>query len=533
MARIEDKPQNGFCPNCLDIPSLKINEQSPHLIKINCVCGYNESIEIKDYLQYLTNKKNVIVQNTSIKCKKHQNLDYKFFCKKCKKNVCQLCVDKFCFDHSLVNLDNIYENDAILNVKNKMKEVTNYLNGYYYDLKEKYIKELQKQINNIEKAYQDSLNQVKNIISLLELLLEKTIKNYKFFENIVNNSNFQFSKFQYTLKPIEMYSDCVSLIKFYNENKIFKEKKIVDLSKLSEFQIINKYRQFDGEYLYSINHPILLKNKKLLFIDSKIIIYDLFKNEVSNSFSKSNSLNITDVAQLSDNSFLASTLCGMVENWYIHDNTFKVLSTIEICNERITRICALFNQKMAVFTRDKLLFIDISANYEIKMSVDLTGGNELLQLKNKKVLISGISGFKVFNTDNYTKETYINFERGDIQWMAEVSNRIIVELNHMTKNIYILDYQYSVLKVITFEREFTAISPCADLGDGTFLIVLEKNLQRLGKIPLSIYRIDANTLSLDYIRKANNYVGYRRFMKIDENTLIGINFYDEIIVWKY
>ena len=179
MIRIEDKPQNGFCPNCLEIPSLRINEQSPYLIKINCVCGYNESIEIKDYLQYLTSKKNLIFQNTSIKCKKHQNIDYKFFCKECKKNVCQLCVDKFCFAHSLVNLDNIYENEAILNVKKKMKEVTNYLNGYYYDLKEKYINELQKQINNIEKAYQDSLNPVKNIISLLELLLEKTIKNLR------------------------------------------------------------------------------------------------------------------------------------------------------------------------------------------------------------------------------------------------------------------------------------------------------------------------------------------------------------------
>ena len=134
------KSLHSFCPSCDRIPYIEINTKEVYL---NCDhCQFNS---LNNYLQQVKDIKPSIVAQSNRK------------------------IDK---------------------LKEVIKLAHNHLTNYFSKIKSERINSLLNQIQLIESEYQKSYTDNKNVISLLEVLINNYSNQYgRMFNNILSNSN--------------------------------------------------------------------------------------------------------------------------------------------------------------------------------------------------------------------------------------------------------------------------------------------------------------------------------------------------------
>ena len=145
---------HSFCPSCDRIPYIEINTKEVYL---NCDhCQFNS---LNNYLQQVKDIKPSIVAQSNRK------------------------IDK---------------------LKEVIKLAHNHLTNYFSKIKSERITSLLNKIQLIESEYQKSYTDNKNVISLLEVLINNYSNQYgRMFNNILSNSNQSLEKWKYPNRGIE------------------------------------------------------------------------------------------------------------------------------------------------------------------------------------------------------------------------------------------------------------------------------------------------------------------------------------------
>ena len=187
------------CPRCLK-PSIILCHSD--YIKIECSCGCNDSLSLKQYSSFLKHQqKNEIVT----KCPKHINNKYMFYCLDCELHLCDLCkAEKAHQSHSIEPLKT--DLDVSL-IKKCINETKTRFTNYIINIKDNLIEILENPIRLVKKIAEDRVKKntqilefYSNLVSSYESIsnnfyLERNITNQKIFSTY--NSYIDLSLFSY------------------------------------------------------------------------------------------------------------------------------------------------------------------------------------------------------------------------------------------------------------------------------------------------------------------------------------------------
>ena len=222
--RVNIKKDKLVCPSCSLTPRFTFKDL---IFKSECLLNHkHESEKIENFLSDNINKIDYI-------CPEHE-LNYIYFCQKCKKNICIECYD----DH-----DN-HENELIIYTKiklkkkeledykslfeimNKYKEKFNKLNTNVIQLKE-LIGELNNFINIIYNKVNLFWNRFENQYLFNKSILDSYNINNINYNRIMNMKNFYFNKDEY-----EQFENSINLNKIKelleNINNLLSEKEEIN-----------------------------------------------------------------------------------------------------------------------------------------------------------------------------------------------------------------------------------------------------------------------------------------------------------------
>ena len=91
------KKYHFLCNSCHEVPKIKFIKKNK--IKYICECKASPRIlEIKDTFKFLHNVDEIEVDISKLKCRDHPEEKYIYYCEKCKKNICNKCIEN-CIDH--------------------------------------------------------------------------------------------------------------------------------------------------------------------------------------------------------------------------------------------------------------------------------------------------------------------------------------------------------------------------------------------------------------------------------------------------
>lgn len=120
----------------LSIPTFKINN---NILKVSCYCNRNEEftykLALKNLVDDIEEYRNL---NDYYRCSsiKHKNKKFKYFCKKCNRHLCKLCLQNTSYHkgHDLVILKDQYL--VTKELAQKINDKINKINNIDKDLKE-------------------------------------------------------------------------------------------------------------------------------------------------------------------------------------------------------------------------------------------------------------------------------------------------------------------------------------------------------------------------------------------------------------
>ena len=167
-----------FCSKCkIKVPAIYISVYPEVFINSRCQCNAIEMTDIKTYLLYVNNNydKDIIV-----KCIRHNNRNFEFYCRYCQKNLCYECKNEH-LNHTVINLNDYKSTVDVASINNKIKIAKQQIKSLLL---------IQEQQTNqaIKDAYRICIEKNKMIISLVEKILEKyNNNNYFYIQNIIEN----------------------------------------------------------------------------------------------------------------------------------------------------------------------------------------------------------------------------------------------------------------------------------------------------------------------------------------------------------
>ena len=261
-----ENKENFRCLKCHIIPSINLisnTEDNEIYIKTECSYNHSEIIQLNKYFSYRFNEINLRCKyckslNNTIKniyycencndyickhCQSHKNEhpkdhlniiklnkidnnciehDSQFigFCKKCRKNICFVCLKNSHFEH---------ENISFVDLQIKKSEIEEYFNqikiyeNFFENISNKknaIIKYLENYINKVNKTYEifKEKNQlgIKLFKEFLDLYVQSKEINFQLIENIKKLEFISFNK---------VFEDIDSFIEFLNNYFLFKTKK--------------------------------------------------------------------------------------------------------------------------------------------------------------------------------------------------------------------------------------------------------------------------------------------------------------------
>ena len=139
---------NFLCQKCFELPFIKLNYKLKDTIAIEC-----NNFKCKDNLNLdeFLNRNNAI-QNLckeKIQCEEHNNCFF-IYCNTCNKHLCKMCLDKHSKKHKFSQLK---QYNIIKKEKLEFNKIQQYYNETVLTLKDYMSQELEIQIRNLNKAY--------------------------------------------------------------------------------------------------------------------------------------------------------------------------------------------------------------------------------------------------------------------------------------------------------------------------------------------------------------------------------------------
>ena len=492
----------AICPKCSQFPLFQFKFERPIKIKIKCECGYNQILLLKKYLSLLSTHSCSSLHNQS--CSIH-NKEFKYYCNTCNTHVCSFCSKELTHQaHQLILLN---DNININFWKNKSKLAHLHLDNYCASLKNSITKELQRQINKINIAYDQFYTDNKNILSFVELLINSYSPKYPNFyteNNIINNTNINITEFNN--EESNQFCQIDNAIKYFKTYSI--------ISDIKECKYINSQNS-------SINSLVLLKDKRIASCnwDKNITILNNLSNELCLVGHKDN---VISIIQLSNEQLASCSWDRSIKIWSMPDGHCEYTIN-DAHRNRIRKIILLSNRRMASCGDDYQINIwSIDSPFQLIESISHERNiNSIMQLKGKEKLVAGEnSRLIIWNLLSYKKETIIN--NICCYWIDSLfetnSGKLIIggkkEINILNSSTYILikkiiDSRFAFVKSISQLNERYLIFGCS-IGN------------------LCIYDIYTNI----YTIKDSSY-DITCLLRIDDHSFVSGSCQAKLVLWKY
>ena len=195
-----------ICSKCKKVPELKL--VSPTAIQYQCDCSKNGITNLSTVVTLLStqvnqkellkkeNKDDITVSNEvniESKCQIHK--EHLFcHCEKCKIDLCYLCLKNH-KTHKRIGFKALRKQIKLDTIKQKFDEGVEKIRENFTEVKDEVISLLEKKIKQVQKAFNENIEQNSNIISYISSLIEmyentKKIPNYQIVRNLLLNTQF-------------------------------------------------------------------------------------------------------------------------------------------------------------------------------------------------------------------------------------------------------------------------------------------------------------------------------------------------------
>ena len=339
--------KKGLCPACGGNPSIDIQEKTVH---IKCKCGYLGGMEILKYY----NEIEYLQSNSSI------------------------------------------DREDIKEIQSKLLEAQNHIFYHFAEQTNKAIEKLQKQIESIQKAYQEAYTSNNLILNLLNSIIANYDGSEVMHENIIKNSDIK----------IYSYDESSDICDFFKNYKILNVKP-------TNFTIneVQEVKKIDDNHIFF--NLLLLKDGRLAALNSSgLRLYDL-----KNDYKVVHEIRLDDVKGLCqlDNGLVATSTKSNIHFYSIEKDTSTLVFEIKAAHDGgITRIISLPKNKIASSGYGGEVRVwEVSEPYTdiplCSLAVDNgQNGSSVIYMKEKNVIVFGLSyTLTVWNYDTYEKEKEI------------------------------------------------------------------------------------------------------------------------------
>ena len=350
---------------------------------------------------YKEHKKIFPTSEINIRCEKHLGEKYEMYCYDCDKSICKKCSEGEHKTHFIISLKE-------LNPSGDMLEKINFT-----------INELKQEINNLFKT----IEFIKSIISLNELILSAYEKNENNYHHIINVSNL----YKSIMNPNQNENIISSVldIKNYVTQSPVEEKKELLISKFdlkieNHFQNLNKVNSNEIEKKYSLKTITYKPKPKTNKYDARTSIMKekwLKKNKNIVKFNKKYNINLT----IESNEVLLNHL-------NIDDNDFK-----QLCEFNLPKLSKLFLSENNISNLSPLTLMKAQQLEELYLnnnnieSLDAIANINITQLKSLILYCNKISSIDILSDLTFTNLIQLNL------YNNKVSNIEVLSRIHMPK----------------------------------------------------------------------------------------------------
>ena len=477
-----------FCDKCrsMHLFNLYIDNKTIY-IKLTCKCYKNKVILFDDYLKSLQNKE-LIEPYCDINIE-HNNTTSIYFCKECNKHYCTLCMNNHSFFlpfHTISEINTnppydkensgeyyckdcaIYytnkENDShflhnvislqcidkkVIELSNNIELSKFHLNKTIKQVKDNLIENLQSEISNIEKNYDNCIKRNNKMLSLLKVLVDTYYcyhnKDINLFENIINHEQFNYT-----------------------------------ISLTSSMQIseqIKEMNTFLDSYTI-IDIPI----KNSILINDDVIKYNIsgFSNQTETSF-------------LVVNQKLIVTANGNLYFYLIKNGFHKYVSDFCISKDWIIDMTNFYEDKIICATSKEIFIVDCQSDTTLNVVLSFTAAhtqkiNKVIPIS-KDIIASCSNEIKLWNVNNKTCIYKTNRDKGIIYSILFLKRKFIIPFTTKETLCFLNVTNYKIKEGFNVQNCSISKNNMVEISRNRFLLGTQKS--RVYVINVDSYQVES------------------------------------------
>lgn len=482
-----------ICSKCKKVPELKL--VSPTAIQYQCDCSKNGITNLSTVVTLLStqvnqkellkkeNKDDITVSNEvniESKCQIHK--EHLFcHCEKCKIDLCYLCLKNH-KTHKRIGFKALRKQIKLDTIKQKFDEGVEKIRENFTEVKDEVISLLEKKIKQVQKAFNENIEQNSNIISYISSLIEmyentKKIPNYQIVRNLLLNTQFN---------PLTIDNNTENELSLDNKVKYAK-----DFFNNNFLVYPNKMNLVFSLYTNNaISSLLSLNNKNIAYgtQEGSIYIYNFKEKRIIDTLN-GHFGQVNYLSKLDENRFISSSSDKTIKIWNKNLNNNLVNLNLEIIKEnpvlvkyeceatllghtnKVCKAILISNSRIASCSYDQTIKIwNSHPTYEclstlqghkreVTLIIELTDGRLLSNSidANNTLLFWNLSSYKKEDTPSIIG-LGISGERSNIVQID--NNRVILDnTNHkclyMKNEIYVVNIKtYQIESTFLFDNEY-------------------------------------------------------------------------------
>lgn len=378
--------ENTICSKCGRIPRIHLNKDQPGSISLHCNCGNTQTTSITEYL----------------------------------------------FDVSACPLPPIFDNESEPNkvdvdaIFTAIAQGHDHIDNYLVEVKNNVISTLTEIRQNIEKAFNDCVNNNNDILNLVEIMLKSYMENMNepsITNNLIMNTNLNIKKYENNSDENKNYTD---IVEYFNKLSIFEP---VTLS-------INKKTKFiaHNTQIYSL---LILQDGRIASCsgDKTIKIFDP-KNNFNTDIILEGHLNaVTHISQAKNAKILSCSFDYCIKIWNVSKTSGGCEYTIKNAhNDVIRKVIPISHERFASCSDDYTVkiwsFSTIPCNLLATLKHDYCVSS-IVQFKGTEHLAAGSFSVMdpythIWDLQSYTEIEKIHFECRLYDNLIEISGNVLV-----------------------------------------------------------------------------------------------------------
>lgn len=482
-----------ICSKCKKVPELKL--VSPTAIQYQCDCSKNGITNLATVVTLLStqvnqkellkkeNKDDITVSNEvniESKCQIHK--EHLFcHCEKCKIDLCYLCLKNH-KTHKRIGFKALRKQIKLDTIKQKFDEGVEKIRENFTEVKDEVVSLLEKKIKQVQKAFNENIEQNSNIISYISSLIEmyentKKIPNYQIVRNLLLNTQFN---------PLTIDNNTENELSLDNKVKYAK-----DFFNNNFLVYPNKMNLVFSLYTNNaISSLLSLNNKNIAYgtQEGSIYIYNFKEKRIIDTLN-GHFGQVNYLSKLDENRFISSSSDKTIKIWNKNLNNNLVNLNLGIIKEnpvlvkyeceatllghtnKVCKAILISNSRIASCSYDQTIKIwNSHPTYEclstlqghkreVTLIIELTDGRLLSNSidANNTLLFWNLSSYKKEDTPSIIG-LGISGERNNIVQID--NNRVILDnTNHnclyMKNELYVVNIKsYQIESTFLFDNEY-------------------------------------------------------------------------------